>query len=218
MNLNLNHTDDNNSIVIAPKPLIEKEALETTRFNEFSRTMHKSKRRSRVKSIKIEPMNTSITRKLREIIWHGDCNEFNFVANTRILHFTMLQMIRALSFVTLLVCSGLFFFIKVTQGIHFYSFHALITTTITFFFMFIEFGKEKCYQLRYLNPESNGVNMKARSLSWTWGVFFYSLAFPMTIVNNFIYFVNFGGKTSVAHDIKVNIATRNDLNFDIDHP
>lgn len=111
----------------------------------------------------------------------------------------------------LFISSGIYFFIKVTQGFHFYSFHSLIITTVTFFFLFFEFGKQKCFQLRVKDP-SLGKNTVERSDRWTWGVFFYSLAFPMAIVNNFIFFVNYRGdeKTSISEDVKLNIATRND--------
>ena len=43
-------------------------------------------------------------------------------------------------------------------------------------------------------------------------MFFYSLAFPITIVNNLIFFINFrAGQTSIKDDMYLNIATRNDL-------
>jgi hypothetical protein len=51
--------------------------------------------------------------------------------------------------------------------------------------------------------------------SWSWGVFFYSIAFPMSIVNNFIFFVPFRGfgTTTIEKDMYINLATRNLYEF-----
>jgi hypothetical protein len=69
--------------------------------------------------------------------------------------------------------------------------------------MFFDFGRHKCFQMRHLNP-ALGKNTVERSDEWTWGIFFYSLAFPMAIVNNLINFIPFRGtgpfKTSLMDD------------------
>jgi hypothetical protein len=78
-------------------------------------------------------------------------------------------------------------------------------STIAFFFLFVEFGKEKCYQYRESHPTKE--NTRYNSDQWTWGVFFYSIAFPMTIVNYYLYVVGIGNETSLKQDILINIAT-----------
>lgn len=134
--------------------------------------------------------------------------KYNTVAHP-LIPFTALQSIRALCFITLSICFGLFFFIKVTQGLHFYSFHSLGLSTAAFFFLFVEFGKERCYQEREkkVRDDPKLENKKETKNYWTWGVFFYSLAFPMTFVNYFLYVVGLGNQTSIRQDIFINIAT-----------
>ena len=120
-----------------------------------------------------------------------------------------------------------YFYIFVRSSPVFYNFSALVTTTLAFFFLFVDSGKQKCYQQRVDPADANHKydfdDEKKKHTRWMLGVFLYSIGLPMTLVSNFIYFVPFnaawGGQSNddgyrtVRDDINMNIAISHDYNL-----
>ena len=153
MNKDLNPTVDD-SLDSLSKPLVVNPSNKIHAEVDPSLSIEKPKLR-RHTSVRIEEaLKVSTCSKLSNLIWSKvDFNKYNTVAEVLFIPFTALQSVRALCFIALSICLGVFFFIKVTTGFHFYSFHSLLVTTIAFFFLFVEFGKQKCYQKREENAQ-----------------------------------------------------------------
>lgn len=104
-----------------------------------------------------------------------------------------------ISFLVLTLCTAIYFYIQVRYSFNFYQFHVLVITTLAFLFLFVEGGKQKCFQLREQHPgkypdvnEYKGIQKEDQKADqWVWGVVFYSIAVPTAVVSNFIYFVPF---------------------------
>lgn len=129
------------------KPLVQNDPDKIYAEVDPSISMDKPQLRKNTSVERIEAaLKVSTCTRLRKLVWsYAEFDKYNTVAEVLFIPFTALQSVRAVCFIALSICLGIFFFIKVTTGFHFYSFHTLLITTVAFFFLFIEFGKQKCF-------------------------------------------------------------------------
>lgn len=85
-----------------------------------------------------------------------------------------------------------FFYIYVKASFFHYIFISLVVTFLAFGFLFIGSGKQVVYQ-KLVNDKKIEYhnNKKKKSNLWRMGVLFYSLAIPLVVTSNFIYFIKF---------------------------
>ena len=83
---------------------------------------------------------------VHSFFWGEDYYEFNTIAaDPLFLKFWHLQCIRLIFLLTLILLLGLYIFIYVRQVFIYISTLMIVFTTITFYFLFREAGKQRCY-------------------------------------------------------------------------
>mmetsp|Transcript_2733 Transcript_2733/g.4659 ORF Transcript_2733/g.4659 Transcript_2733/m.4659 type:complete len:220 (-) Transcript_2733:884-1543(-) len=144
--------------------------------------------------------------------WGRDFLEYNTVCWTslcwerhRHFWFFLMQLSRMLCFLVLMICSIVYFYIFVRNTPIYFNFYPLIFSTIAFYFLFVGTGKQMVYQKNVKRQivtknkhnreerrpviDFNDPNLKQDG-GWLWGVFFYSIAFPLSLVSAFVYNTN----------------------------
>ena len=136
----------------------------------------------------------AIAKTLRYHLWGKDFNDFNTVAKTTCVKFWMMQMFRMVSSILLAIISFVYFFIYVRQSFGNLTFYSLLFSTLAFANLFTGAGRQKCYQLKLVDPDFdidyNDPTMK-KDFNWLLGVSFYTISFPLSIISTILYFVRF---------------------------
>jgi Ca2+/Na+ antiporter len=125
-------------------------------------------------------------------IWGDNGEKFNLVGSTPVcINFLTMQILRLISFMALTAVFGMYSYIYLRTSITQYNFWALTCTYLAFGFLFIGSGKQVVYQKLVNKGRIDYKDRKKKTNMWMIGVFFYSLAIPMVIVSNLLYFVSF---------------------------
>ena len=64
----------------------------------------------------------------------------------------------------------------------------------TFYYLFREVGKQKCYQIKVEDKEHFDLDyndQSKRHMNWRWATVFYSQAVPFTFIANFMYWIDY---------------------------
>ena len=162
------------------------------------------------------------------MMWGDDYTDYNTIVETTFVPFWVMQLFRLLSFLSLIICSGAYMYIYVRASVLYIQSFALLFTAFAFYFLFINSGKQKCYQIRCSESRFN-VNYddpEKKQDRWLIGVFLYGISFPLALVTNFMYFFEyrlwFGSKMSkfnyqtLAKDINSMLTAFNDKYLEVD--
>jgi hypothetical protein len=123
-------------------------------------------------------------------VWGEDAERYNTVGSTIFFcKFELLQFTRLISLLGLMVCVFIFFYIYVKAALFHYIFIALFITFLAFGFIFIGSGKQVVYQKLVNKGSIDYSDKKKKSNLWRIGVLLYSIAIPLVMTANFIYFV-----------------------------
>lgn len=101
-----------------------------------------------------------------------------------------MQILRLLLLIGLIGVFGSYVYIYLRVSLQQYTFWALTATVLAFGCLFIGSGKQKVYQSLVNKNKIDYNDKKKKSNFWMIGVFFYSVAWPMVLASNFLYFVN----------------------------
>lgn len=122
--------------------------------------------------------------------WGDDPDKYNTVGSTIFFcKFELLQLTRLLSLLVLMFCVFVFFYIYVKAAMFHYVFWALFITFLAFGFIFIGSGKQVVYQKLVNNGSIDYSDKKKKSNLWRIGVLLYSIAIPLVMTANFVYFM-----------------------------
>jgi hypothetical protein len=129
--------------------------------------------------------------KINKMLWGPDEEHFNRVGySAPCISFAKMQIVR-LVFLILLVVIWIFnFYINVKKCVIYLNFWAITFTVLALGYLFISSGRQVIE--RKLKERGDEVPEKEKCRNWKLGVFFYTIAWPLTIVSNFIFFTFVG--------------------------
>lgn len=95
----------------------------------------------------------------------------------------------------MLCLSMIFFFIYMRQALFQFLAWPIVLTWLASFFLLMGAGKQVVYQHHYYQGKykhKEVTEKMSKSTFWQYGVFLYSMALPITMTANFIYFFDYG--------------------------
>lgn len=95
---------------------------------------------------------------------------------------------------------GTYSYIYLRISLQQYTFWALSCTLLAEIFLFVGSGKQMVYQKLVNTTKIDYKDNKKKSNIWMTGVFFYTMAWPMVMVSNFLFFVNMAAVSSKLSD------------------
>ena len=101
-----------------------------------------------------------------------------------------------MSLIALFGVFGTYIYIYLRISLQQYTFWALASTVLAFGCLFIGSGKQKVYQSLVNLSKVDYNDKKKKSNFWMTGVLFYSIAWPMVLASNYLYFVDLAALSS----------------------
>lgn len=111
-----------------------------------------------------------------------------------------MQLFRLVSFLPLLINTGVICFIFLKKIFIFINFWGLVLSMVAFGCLFVGSGSQVCEQKLIIK----GKNIEKRKLTkvWMWGIFFYNQALPFVITSNVIFWGSYGNTVSDFYKIE----------------
>lgn len=129
----------------------------------------------------------SIPDRLNLLLWGVNEDFFNKVGySAPFISFAKMQIVRLIFLLLLFIIWCINFYINVKKCVIYLNFWAITTTVLALGFLFVSSGRQVIE--RKLRERGDEVPEKERSRTWKMAVFFYTLAWPLTIVSNVIFF------------------------------
>lgn len=135
------------------------------------------------------------------MLWGNNLYDFNTVGETQqCINFFVMQLFRLVSFIALVINTGVFGFIFMKRIFIFINFWGLLLSMVAFGCLFVGSGSQVCEQKLLVK----GKNIEKRKLTkvWMWGIFFYNQALPFVITSNVIFWGSYHNIESEFYKIE----------------
>ena len=114
-------------------------------------------------------------------------------------NFFVLQMFRLLTAITLTCLTGIICYIYMKRLVFLLSFYSLLSTTLTFWLLFIGSGMQVCEQKNLMSGKKS--ERKILSKLWRKGLFLYNQSLALAFTSTFIFW--YENKFHVMEDLKL---------------
>jgi hypothetical protein len=131
-------------------------------------------------------LNT-IPGRINQVLWGPDEDYFNRVGySAPCISFAKMQIVRLVFLILLFIIWCINFYINVKKCVIYLNFWSITSTVLALGFLFVSSGRQVVE--RELKKRGDEVPEKEKSTNWKLAVFFYTIAWPLTIVSNFLFF------------------------------